>query len=537
MNAAMLKALGLDALQQVLDNRVFRVLMALVLVPILIVFLIGFREDDIVLLFGIRRWSYATLLGLFGGQGVASPDADFQGIVVSGLVRTFVDFAGGSIGVLLTIAATSFFVPRMIEKGAADMLFYKPLHRTVLYLSRYAAGLLFIGLVSGFAVTGMYLGLLLVSGYNDPGILWAALTLTYLFGLIHGVSMLIGVMTRSTVASILASLIFFVGNGCVQKGWILKEQLIAMSAAEEQARTVDAAALPPADGEMPDGRERDEPAEPPDVEAKKDPGVLLTLLIGALDGAHYMLPKTTDADHIMVKLRSAFERGEPFFDETSNLTVTRLFGGLKRVQPTDAPPPVSEADGLLGDPVFAAENGPWRLVIRARAIGTGSDGSSLAVWRRSSGGTRVLASELADRIRAEQGLPGDEVSVESTRFGEHGRMSDMGPLFRTVYGQEVRWTAGDGSHRMTLIAVEGRVHAIEAVTPVAANENALAEWRTDLQRECGIKNAAAGEGWYRDQLGWDAPLRYNLLFSIGSSVAFVLAMLGFGAWRLSRIDF
>jgi hypothetical protein len=43
--------------------------------------------------------------------------------------------------------------------------------------------------------------------------------------------------------------------------------------------------------------------------------------------------------------------------------------------------------------------------------------------------------------------------------------------------------------------------------------------------------------WYARQLTWSAPLRYNVLFSVGSSLAFCLAMLALAWWKIARIDF
>jgi hypothetical protein len=43
--------------------------------------------------------------------------------------------------------------------------------------------------------------------------------------------------------------------------------------------------------------------------------------------------------------------------------------------------------------------------------------------------------------------------------------------------------------------------------------------------------------WYSKQLSLTAPLKFNLLFSIGSSVVFTLLMLALGWWRLTRIEF
>ena len=283
MNGNLVKALALDAIYQVLDNWVFRILVILVALPILFFFVVGFREDSIVILFGVAEYSYDWVGGLSGG-------IDPRDWLVRRLTSIFIDFFGGTIGVVLSIAATAFFVPRMIEKGSADVLFHKPVHRGLLYLSRYAAGLLFICTITVLAVVGIYAGQRLVSGFNDPGILWAALTLTYLFGLLHCVSMLIGVLTRSTVAAILVTLIFYVLNGGVHNLWIFFQQMREESSAAEMV-----AAL-----------QQEDQAEGEDGE-EDGPNLMVTLLDSGLSVAHYILPKTTDATFITDKLRKTLE--------------------------------------------------------------------------------------------------------------------------------------------------------------------------------------------------------------------------------------
>ena len=47
MNGPQLRALVADAIYQVLDNWVFRILACLTILPILLTFLIGFRDDKI----------------------------------------------------------------------------------------------------------------------------------------------------------------------------------------------------------------------------------------------------------------------------------------------------------------------------------------------------------------------------------------------------------------------------------------------------------------------------------------------------------
>ena len=117
MNPNTIKALGRDALYQVLDNSVFRILVGLTTIPILLTFLIGFRESEIVFLFGLQRWSYDGLLQFLGNvQGLgagAFPEA--QSLVIDVLLSLIFDYVVGWFGVLFCIAATAFFVPNMIE--------------------------------------------------------------------------------------------------------------------------------------------------------------------------------------------------------------------------------------------------------------------------------------------------------------------------------------------------------------------------------------------------------------------------------------
>ena len=75
MNLNVVRALFADALAQVLDNRVFRILCVLVGIPILLTFLIGFKETEISFLFGWKTISYDDLIAFFtGGNRIGGLD-------------------------------------------------------------------------------------------------------------------------------------------------------------------------------------------------------------------------------------------------------------------------------------------------------------------------------------------------------------------------------------------------------------------------------------------------------------------------------
>lgn len=281
MNATAIKGLFLDALYQVLDNRVFRVLAVLTLIPILITLLIGLSETGFSFVFGIWEIDYPEWIGMLGDDPRSALIELFLQVVVDSLI--------GSIGMTVCIAATAFFVPRMLEKGAADLVFVKPLPRWVLYLSRYVTGLFFVGLLGVILTVGMYLGVLVASGVSYPGIIWSSATLLYLFAMVHCVTMLIGLVTRSTPAAMLLGILFFFGNGCVHQGWMWADML-----RHEDSAVADMVGMgedePDAVDE--DGEQLDEP--PSAWEQVADVG------LGALDVAHYVLPKTNDASLVVL---------------------------------------------------------------------------------------------------------------------------------------------------------------------------------------------------------------------------------------------
>lgn len=202
------RALLADAVAQVLDNRVFRILTVLSALVVALTFAVGFREDSVWLFGGLGEYFYEDLFSFFGSPLPVGGEAQ-QRLAISTVQTLFVDYLAGYIGILFCIGATVFFVPAMLEKGFADTLFSKPVSRWSLLLSRYLASILFIAFLTAFLVGGMHLGFTVGSGFSDPSFLWSGLTLVYVFALVSSYAVLFGVLTRSTVASLLLTLVAY----------------------------------------------------------------------------------------------------------------------------------------------------------------------------------------------------------------------------------------------------------------------------------------------------------------------------------------
>lgn len=480
------KALLEDAFLQILDNTVFRILAVVVALMVLPTFLVGATPEGLDFLFGWKTIPYSDLGGLFGG----ARGADMQLAVVKGVQELVVQGLAGTIGVFFCIAATSFFVPRMLEKGAADVVFSRPLSRATLLLSRWFAGVLFVGVLAFLLVGGMHLGFLLRSGHSDPGFLWSALTLVYLFATVHCFSTLVAVVTRSSVAAILLALVFFVFNGCIHRSWQFKEYGLAMAAEKAEDEGVD------------------------------EPEGVLGTLVAVLDTLHWTLPKTSDADVIADKLRTVVVGPDHVVrDATTELLVRAHYEGAELDRPTAdlaAAPAVWSAKDDNGDVAARIE-----LKRRTRVLSREQRNGRERVKRQSQRQAADEAQAAGSSLRREtlQFAPG---AVEIVAWNDPG---PTGWLRERVYLAEGDWMYE---------------------TEIAMRPDWLDESERERRRKAFLDgyvfdNAAVGrvspEFWYAKRFGWTAPLKFNAFASIGSTALFCALLMLAAVWRVRRIDF
>lgn len=535
MRPAVARALVRDALYQVLDDKVFRVLAVVTGVLVLVPLMIAFRREEVVVLFGFARYSYREVFSAFGQLlGVSAEEIgglaslEVREVAVDGYLSLLSKGLLESLGVYLCLAATAFFVPRMIEKGTADTVFSKPVSRTALLLARFSTGVLFVGMLSGALVVGTHVTLLLSSGYSDPAFLLAWPALVYKFALVYSVTALAGVVTRSSVAALVVSLMFFPFNGCVHGLWNTVQM-------EAEARR---------------GLDEPEPEEQA-AEPKSALDHFVTLLVRGFHGLHYALPKTGDAMTLAELVSDSLGAREAAFrDEGAGFSLLSLPAGFRALDGAgraDAarllPPADREAVAFA-----AGEEQGARVVVVARApreTPVGSSGrvrqetelravKALEDWIEDEASGRLLTQKSAED-------PALAPLVEAVRPRDDEVLANGTPWLRPV--RRLDWTAEvDGTTWVvrTLVREEkSRMLYLQLQAPAArvlAQPDALAwfggrDFRFDeqLARDAGQ--------WYAARLGWTAPWRFNAFFSLGSSLAFAALMLAVAAWRLSRIDF
>lgn len=520
MNTTIMRAMFEDARQQVLDNKVFRLLIILTAIPILFAFLVGFHEEHVSFMWGVSEITYAELPDFIVGGSVAAGEAHVAAIQF--MQELFVAVFAGIFGMILCVAATAFFAPKILEKGAADTLFSKPVGRMTVLMSRYLAGILFVAFISIVLVVGMYLGFLIVSGYNDPGFLWGALTLVYLYSMMHSFSIAIAVWTRSSTAAIILTIILFMVCGAIHGGWI------GYMYFEEQSQVA----------EMRSGSSSDDDeSEEGEEEDETHPAVVV--LANTLSTLHYVLPKTSDADLITAKLRRAITEKDPVVESEDGDLIIKL-----------APEDFTRVEGTEGN--LETTGVEWAS---DREGGAEVGHVSVRRYERPD-----VERTIGSRTRVRPLTAKDASKAFMEELEEQGETPDSDDMnISNVRVLQVSWTpvAGGTKRERLFLSFGEYMYEIDfllanGTTVVGSGEptnggqplfDEREEWqwrRRFLQDGNLVLGQVAGmdpAAWWEKTFDWDAELKYNIFFSIGSSLAFIFAMLGFAWLRLRKIDF
>lgn len=488
MNRSTSKSLFLDALYQVLDNLGFRILLVLFLVPVALSFLVSFGEQGIRVawVWEIGYTAFVPDWLIWGPQSTQDPSVaskipeGFRDEFLQRMTSLILDQVADKFGLIFGVAAISFFVPQLLERGAADVTFSKPVSRAALLLSRYTAGLVFVALLAFVLVGGITLGLAVSSRYFDAGLLWSIPTLVYGFAIFHAISCTIGVFTRNTIAAILLTLVFMPANYGMHWWWEIQ-------AVDQHSAKLYAEQNP--DKKMP----------------ADDSSVDEQLLDGLLTAYHVLAPKSRDATRIAQGWRRSLEPELEFRDEDTGVEILTAPPGFER-----EPRSSFSADGLMWIAPHPDGAGEARWTLREQAV--------------SDVGSRF---GLTKKLRK-------ELSVEPTRADIGGYSADRFEWVEDRGGEKRlrRWWLFQVAD--SVVTLDYDAEATWARTPEqeTAAQVFVASVRVGASRKSQLANPD-----YDTYFGWNAPWRFNAWFSVGTTLAFIVAVLALGIAKLKRIDF
>ncbi|HVT82957.1 MAG TPA: hypothetical protein VHM90_20130, partial [Phycisphaerae bacterium] len=108
---------------------------------------------------------------------------------------------------VLALISTAGIFPDLMSSGSIDLYVAKPIGRLRLFLTKYAAGLLFVTLQVTIFTFLSFLVLGIRAGIWEPGLFFAIPLVVLFFSYLSGICTLLGVWTRSTIAALLLTIL------------------------------------------------------------------------------------------------------------------------------------------------------------------------------------------------------------------------------------------------------------------------------------------------------------------------------------------
>jgi ABC-type transport system involved in multi-copper enzyme maturation permease subunit len=110
---------------------------------------------------------------------------------------------------ILALISTASIFPELIASGSIDLYLSKPISRLRLFLTKYIGGLLFVVLQMSVFAIGCYLVFGIRGHEWRPSLFLMIPLVVLLYSYLFCVCVLVGVMTRSTIAAILLTVLFW----------------------------------------------------------------------------------------------------------------------------------------------------------------------------------------------------------------------------------------------------------------------------------------------------------------------------------------
>jgi ABC-type transport system involved in multi-copper enzyme maturation permease subunit len=113
-------------------------------------------------------------------------------------------------GILALVSTASIF-PDFIASGSIELTLSKPISRVRLFLTKYLTGLLFVGLQVLAFTTAAFLVIWIRGGSREFQIFLAVPIVVLTFSYLYCICVLLGLITRSTIASLLLTVLAYFG--------------------------------------------------------------------------------------------------------------------------------------------------------------------------------------------------------------------------------------------------------------------------------------------------------------------------------------
>lgn len=200
-------AIFLEAYRNLNAKKMFWIVLALSVLVVGFFACIGINENGITFCGMESGNGPFTGLNVFFNTDSISPELFYKMLFMSFGIGFWLTW----LATILALVSTAGIFPDLINGGAIGLVVSKPIGRLRLFLTQYLAGLLFVTL----QVTVFSLAAFLVIGVRgdawEPSLFLAIPVVVCFFSYLFAVCVFLGLLTRSTVASLLLTLLFWFG--------------------------------------------------------------------------------------------------------------------------------------------------------------------------------------------------------------------------------------------------------------------------------------------------------------------------------------
>ncbi|HYE61951.1 MAG TPA: hypothetical protein VD997_08130 [Phycisphaerales bacterium] len=185
-------AIFVDTYRELNSKKLFWISLAISALCVLLFVAVGINDRGITLL----AW---TIPNPLFNTSFWTPAAYYKWVFVNFGVNLWLAW----IATVLALISTAPIFPDFLAGGAVEMVISKPIGRVRLFLTKYFAALLFVG-VQVLVFTALCVVMLGIRGGKwEPGLLLAVPIVLAFYSFLYCVCALFGVLTRSTIASLL----------------------------------------------------------------------------------------------------------------------------------------------------------------------------------------------------------------------------------------------------------------------------------------------------------------------------------------------
>jgi ABC-type transport system involved in multi-copper enzyme maturation permease subunit len=193
-------AIFYDAYRELNAKKLFWIVLAISCIVVAAFGAVGISDKGITILW----WEFPSGLNL---TQFISP-ALFYKIMFANLgVKIWLTW----IAAILALVSTASMIPDFISSGSIELALSKPIGRLRLFITKYLAGLLFVTLQVLVFTCAAFLVIGIRGKAWEPGLFWAVPLTVLCFSYVFCVCALLGLVTRSTIASLLLTLLLWFG--------------------------------------------------------------------------------------------------------------------------------------------------------------------------------------------------------------------------------------------------------------------------------------------------------------------------------------